>query len=1376
MGFFAAVDVAAFLAVVVVMGALRTGVGADFLVPMGWATMMDRGTEHGCNVGSICTPYSTPYSTPYGARASSSCGLDEAAGPPVRFFCNIESIACNPSASLSRPPPGSLKGRVRGVSEWQTPLTARDPRHELPPPPGAAHSEGEIDPNAHRRPLNHGPPSPAPAMADREAARIFRSAFGDMDPRPLSTASPPRSPAGKPHPTRSTRSFSWTTKLTESIKAKGPASRSSRGTSADTRPSISSPILDPANPLCPPTPADSPGLASPPSLARAHTAQSSPGPPAALGLSTNTKDWLSAAEFLNLGAPPPLARNSSFASALETSLARIHESSLELHDTSPDTAPKTAFERWFETMESARPESTRLPLPMGGTKHRAVLEARQMEDLVVERAKRAGDKEPPPYEFHELIGKGSYGRVYKGKNRIHGGLVAIKIIDIDSQDYMEYTRENLTQTLKEIDILQQLRDSRARPYVNIIEEARTVHNELWIVSEYASGGSVNTLMKPSHAIKDPGPGLPEKFIIPIARELALGLKYVHEAGVLHRDLKTNNVLILEDGRVQLCDFGVSGTLEPQKSKRSTIVGTPAWMAPELQTEWVKDADPRNPLQPKAIQYGHEIDIWAYACTIYEMASGFPPHHRVNQLELPNAGTPELEGDRYSEELKDFLAFIFQPSPELRPTTDQILEHPYIAGSTKLYPTFTLVKLVEEYYKWEQQGGARASLFNPYGAQAPDPLSSGDDDDDDDWSFSTTEEFEQEHAPRFSNPFATPGQLVGIGIPPVEDMGRFEQLQARFKEESIARGQNRLNKLFDTNTTPYRYSMADTDDMSGGRPPSDLVLRDFNPGAPNRETVIDLDFSMPSTDEPNIDLGEVPTIRPGRMKSILREMVEEEERDALIREEEEQLTKRATRDWKFPGNEESSDKRDTMAWSFPSKQPNRKTMEWSFAAQQQPDNRKTMEWTFAAEQPAPKRETMEWTFAGAQPPKPNRRTVEWTFDAAMADGNYDASKNRISRRRETREWKFPEQEESPKTQDFSFPMRSPTSSQNGMPAPSPTLGSGFRSGLRHVATMPITEEDDDFPRVSNSPESPLRTSMIDLDMAMVKDYRPSTSGSDAIHTASTVNDNPFNLEDQVQLSQNNHRASYHFQSKSEPNQTVPGLLTPQQQDANNAQHARGVSSASQVQHPKHQQVQQSISSAPQQQRPNQRFQPSLWDGWSHSHAYNLGSDDQSPPMSVTTDTSLEEDDVDDLWDAFEREKRLASRRTDSQFTTSSRSNDSSADSEYPYSSSDSDFPTYIHHASASEYRKSRVSAGPNGRPLVDFPVPRGVDPDILCGYAGGGGGMAELLLRSCEELRDGTRAGRDLLRAMRLAQVSETEQDGAVDKGSGTGTVRVVGSG
>lgn len=172
------------------------------------------------------------------------------------------------------------------------------------------------------------------------------------------------------------------------------------------------------------------------------------------------------------------------------------------------------------------------------------------------------------------------------------------------------------------------------------------------------------------------------------------------------------------------------------------------------------------------------------------------------------------------------------------------------------------------------------------------------------------------------------------------------------------------------------------------------------------------------------------------------------------------------------------------------------------------------------------------------------------------------------------------------------------------------------------------------------------------------------------------------------------------------------------------------------------------------------------------------------MSVTTDTSLEDDDVDDLWDAFER-RRMRQRQMGSQTSQISQRTEGSVSvgvsvsdfetddtDEWPYSSED-DFPL------ARTYRKSRVSAGVNGKPLVEFPVPRGVEAEILCnlGVGGNGGygevGLDELLLRSCTELRDGVRAGRDLLRAMRLEEVrDEIEEDG----GDVGGTVRLVGRG
>jgi serine/threonine protein kinase len=79
----------------------------------------------------------------------------------------------------------------------------------------------------------------------------------------------------------------------------------------------------------------------------------------------------------------------------------------------------------------------------------------------------------------------------------------------------------------------------------------------------------------------PGRCLAEKYVIAAAREIAIGLKCLHDAGIIHRDVKAANVLIHEDGRLQLCDFGTSSMLIGEMDKRSTILGTPHWMPLEM---------------------------------------------------------------------------------------------------------------------------------------------------------------------------------------------------------------------------------------------------------------------------------------------------------------------------------------------------------------------------------------------------------------------------------------------------------------------------------------------------------------------------------------------------------------------------------------------------------------------------------------------------------------------------------------------------------------------------------------------------------------------------------------------------------------------------
>jgi serine/threonine protein kinase len=120
------------------------------------------------------------------------------------------------------------------------------------------------------------------------------------------------------------------------------------------------------------------------------------------------------------------------------------------------------------------------------------------------------------------------------KNRNNQQICAVKIIEVDVQDYradIEAKDDSIKEFIRETSILQSLKDNNAQN-INIIYDAFSVDTQLWIVSEYCPGGSLTTLMRAT-----PRPGLDEEFIIPIAREVAIALQFVHDAGIIHRDIK-----------------------------------------------------------------------------------------------------------------------------------------------------------------------------------------------------------------------------------------------------------------------------------------------------------------------------------------------------------------------------------------------------------------------------------------------------------------------------------------------------------------------------------------------------------------------------------------------------------------------------------------------------------------------------------------------------------------------------------------------------------------------------------------------------------------------------------------------------------------------
>ncbi|KAK0784172.1 hypothetical protein LTR91_022725 [Friedmanniomyces endolithicus] len=574
----------------------------------------------------------------------------------------------------------------------------------------------------------------------------------------------------------------------------------------------------------------------------------------------------------------------------------------------------------------------------GPNRERQIQDARDMYMTVVRNAERS-QSEVPPYEFLELIGKGGYGRVYKCKHRGTGVLVAVKIINIDDADFQEHVLDKdntISSFQKEVAILQQLKDNNAKN-INIIHDAFDMHNQLWIVSDYCTGGSLRTLMR-----ANPRKGFEEHYIIPVARELAIAIKSVHDIGVIHRDIKCANVYVNEEGDIQLGDFGIVGDVDDGSSKRRTIVGTPHYLPLEMHTAQSHQTDEA---------YGTEIDIWSFGITVYEMATGLPPYTHIppDRLAEATVNAPRLEGGEYSDKLREFVAFCLNGDPKRRPSAAEVLRHPYIANTEQKYPTRGLVKLIERYAVWEYGGGQRQSLFFAGGAAAPVVPDDTTDLAEGDWNFSTSDNFNADFGKRYSQIVGTPDPMkspfeapAGAGLPPIvtKDLSRFEEVEQHFKELSANRGERSLDRVFNpTDEAPYELHTP-VDGNDSVEPMSDLPLRNMAGPAAMRESLIDLDdvanldLAVPTF---NFDFGDGPTLKARTSRQAGRHDGEEEE-------------------YEYDADK-TDERRATMEWTFP-----------SVAA--------------AAEK---KRITMDWTFQTAVPAEPDDPEASMTLPAAGSDG-------------------------------------------------------------------------------------------------------------------------------------------------------------------------------------------------------------------------------------------------------------------------------------------------------------------------------------------------------------------------------------------------------
>ncbi|KAL2676885.1 hypothetical protein Neosp_010652 [[Neocosmospora] mangrovei] len=303
------------------------------------------------------------------------------------------------------------------------------------------------------------------------------------------------------------------------------------------------------------------------------------------------------------------------------------------------------------------------------------------------------------YQVLEELGRGSFGVVYKGIEKATGETVAIKHIDLESND------DDIQDIQAEIAVL----STCASSYVTQYKGSFLRGHKLWIVMEYLGGGSCLDLLKPAN--------FSETHIAIVCRELLLGIQYLHTEGKIHRDIKAANVLLSETGKVKLADFGVAAQLTNIKSQRNTFVGTPFWMAPEV-------------IQQDG--YSFKADIWSLGITAMEMANGEPPLCHIHPMKvlfhIPKNPPPRLEGN-FSKEFKDFIAQCLTKDYDRRPTARELLRHRFIRNAGKVE---ALQELIARRQMWEaNQNRQKHPIYYQETLQTMTPK-----DEEQEWVFDT----------------------------------------------------------------------------------------------------------------------------------------------------------------------------------------------------------------------------------------------------------------------------------------------------------------------------------------------------------------------------------------------------------------------------------------------------------------------------------------------------------------------------------------------------------------------------------------------------------------------------------------------------------------
>ena len=280
------------------------------------------------------------------------------------------------------------------------------------------------------------------------------------------------------------------------------------------------------------------------------------------------------------------------------------------------------------------------------------------------------------FDIINILGKGAFGKVYLTRMKSNDKLFAIKTI-----------RKDVVIETDQIEAINLERDvllSCDHPFLVGMEFVFQSELRLYFVMPFVQGGELY-----KHFLNNKR--FPEEVVKFYALQIALAIAHLHEQGIIHRDLKLENILIDKDGYLKIIDFGLAKILKDDETTR-TLCGTPEYLAPEMVT-----------------QEGHDknVDWWAFGVLIYEMLIGVTPFFNRNRavmmnkiqkskIVFPHKKKYDIE---YSDEIKDLICKLLNKSKSKRlgykTGIEEILEHPWFGSvdtkhilAKRIIPPFT----------------------------------------------------------------------------------------------------------------------------------------------------------------------------------------------------------------------------------------------------------------------------------------------------------------------------------------------------------------------------------------------------------------------------------------------------------------------------------------------------------------------------------------------------------------------------------------------------------------------------------------------------------------------------------------------------------------